>query len=155
MIYFLTKTLTEDSKIIEKSIRSYSLERFYGLDIINATVYTESDETFFIGLEKPKTIMFIRIRNILEFALPKLILKFDKDNFSSYKVRFGILPFIIGILLCVRILLGIFLVFMRAEDLEALVPPLITASLFVLFTKIELNWVDKKIKKSIENLKNN
>ena len=131
------------------------MERFYGLDIIKATVYVESDERFFIGLEKPKTIKFIRIRSILELLLPKLILKFEKDDFSSYKIRYALLPFILLLFILIGLIHGFFAILKNINDFDIIIFPVIISICFFLFTKIELKLIHKKIMKSIENIKNN
>jgi len=155
MIHFYECPMNESVELIEKGIRRHSIEKFYNLDIIKSTVLIESDERFFLGLENANSLKLLRIRSVLEFFLPKLIIKFDKNNFSKYSLRFSIMSFIIAILIIIGLLKGILGMFKDISNLEPVMISLTLGLFFLFLTKWEVKLINRKIIKAIKRVEEN
>jgi len=94
MFYFKTITIENtDPAIIEKAIRTYSLKRHASLDLyFNLKLgYQGIDNKYFLATENNNEIILTRLRTPFAFILPKLIVRFKKeDGFTSYKVRYSL-----------------------------------------------------------------
>jgi hypothetical protein len=94
MLYFKTyKIENADPAIVEKAIRAYSLKRYTSLDLYFnlTTAYQTIDNKYFYARENEKEILLTRIRTPFAFILPKLIVRFKKeDGFTSYQIRYSL-----------------------------------------------------------------
>ena len=154
MIYFYKVLLDEtDTDLIEKGIRSHSIEKYYNLDILKSTVLVESKDRFFWGLEKKKSMKLLRIRSVIEFFLPKLIIKFDKNDFTKYSLRFSTLSLIIVIAMLIGFITAIFDTISNTPNFEPIVTSFIFIISFYFLTRFEMRIINKKVNRAIQNKK--
>jgi hypothetical protein len=153
MLYFKAiKIDNTDPAIIEKAIRAFSLKRLTSLDLITSSASYTSEDKYFLGVEKNNDLFITRIRTPFERFLPKLIIRFKKeDDFTSYQIRYS-LPAIAFTLLNI---LGLFanLFYLLTTDgfnFEGLFVISLIILLFLLFTLVELTFTRNRINKAIE-----
>lgn len=94
-------------KIIETAIRRHSARKHHSLQIISS-VYPNMSEKYFVGYEKAHEIDFCRIRTSYEVFLPKMIIRFNKADFTRYTLH-PTIAYVIGYpLVCVIMIAGFF-----------------------------------------------
>lgn len=151
MIYFKTIYFQKDEKrVIEKAIRKFSLKRHSSLDLQSSSSYITEDGKYFLGQETEKYIRTTRFRTPFEKLLPKLILRFNKNDFESYQIRFSFPSNLIFLVLVIAILLNFFK-FISSGRLGGNIGFVIVLSiLFALLTLLEIKLISRKIKKAID-----
>lgn len=153
MLYFKTvKIENTDPEVIEKAIRTYSLKRLTSLDIIISSASYASEEKYFFGLEKSKSLFITRVRTPFERIFPKLIVRFKKeDEFTSYQIRYS-LPALAFSLFNIFGLIADLLYMTTTDEFTFDGLFLLTAiiALFLLFTWFEFILVRNRINKAIE-----
>ena len=150
MLYFKTiKIENANPEIVEKAIRAYSLKRHASLDLqFNlTTAYQGNNEKHFLAQENDKEICLTRIRTPFAFILPKLIVRFKKeDNFTSYQIRYSLPSLLVN---CLAIY-GMFGELPRNFSEELVLILLLILLGILLLTGFEINNTRNRIKESIE-----
>lgn len=150
MIYFKSISIAKaDNLIIEKAIRNYSLKRHGALDFKQSSSYVTEDNKYFLGQETEKYINITRLRTPFENFLPKLILRFDKNRFNFYQIRFSFLSNIVCIVLLFALVLNLIKLITSGEFRSNVAFILFFSIVFVLMTMIEIFFTTKKLKKAI------
>lgn len=156
MIYFKTINITNcNNDTIERILRRKSVKRhtLFGLDIKSSSTYVKDENRSFIGIETNKNIKVTRIRTPFEWFLPKLILRFDKNNFTKYRIRYSLFSFIIAVFLALIIVLNIFYS-LKYKNLESnFINIIILTAIFLALSFVEIK-ICKRYVNSIIN-KNN
>ncbi len=152
MIYFKTILIDKlDSAAIETAIRAHSLRRHTPLDLQTATFYTTEKGKFFLGLESKKAIQLVRIKNVLERFFPKVILRFEKNNFTSFRIRLSYLSTFIFVLLLFILGANVFNSFHNGRFESKIFSVLIAIVLFGLLLFFEIKKSIKRVFLAIEN----
>ncbi len=108
MFFFKTIGLQEsDRDTIEKAIRRYSIRRHTTLDLLSSLNTSFDKEKLFLGYETNEKIQFTRLRGPLDRYFPKFILVFQKNDFSSYQVRYSLISNLAVMALALSLLVGI------------------------------------------------
>lgn len=90
MIYFIkTKITDRDTANIEKSLREYSSHGHLSLDLLEELEAFYIEGKFFYGLENETEFKITRIRRNFEIIFPRIIFLFNKNDFSSFYIRFN------------------------------------------------------------------
>ncbi len=146
MIYFKTTQIDLlESEEIENRIRKASIKSVGHLDLTSSTSYIGTEKKFF-GHETEKYLMITRIRGPIEKYLPKLIIKFGKqEGFINYKIRFSLLATIlIGLLTLLAI--SLFVESIKTQQFESqLIIALVIIASLILFTILEMKVTQKVI----------
>lgn len=144
--FYIDTTITSED--IENAMRNRSLKRTTSLDMKSSTSYAGTDGKYFLGYEKEKSIDFLRIRSPFEFFLPKILIKFDKENFNKYTLRFDTISTIICMLILLSIVLTLFYSISKNRIESDLDGVLFYVALFVVLTLVEVMINRFYIKKS-------
>ena len=104
----------------------------------------------FFGHETDKYLMITRIRGPVEKYLPKLIVKFDKEqDFTKYKIRFSLLATVL-ITLFTLMAISFLIELIKCKQFNGeIIIPLILLALLILFTLLEIKITQKIIDKTL------
>lgn len=145
MIYFQKTELPDISpEWIEKIIRESSSKRHSSLDLLSSSTCIKEEKHFF-GTEKDKFIKIIRMRTPFERILPRIIARFDKSDFGSYKIRLSLLSFLISIFLSIAIVLNIAYSIINKHWESNVVSVFAVSSIYFLLIMIEIKLTKRKI----------
>ena len=148
MIYFKTAQIDLlESAVIENRIRKASIKSVGHLDLTSSTSYIGTEKKFF-GHETEKCLMITRIRGPIEKYLPKLIVKFDKqEGYNKYKIRFSLIATIL-ITLLTLLAISLFIESIKSQQFESqLIMALVIIVTLILMTIIEMKVTQKIITK--------
>lgn len=150
MFYFKTIHLTEfDKNGIESALRHFALKRHTSLDFKGAS-YEHTHNKYFLGLESDKYLRLTRIKTPLEGLIPKLIIRFHKQNFGAFSIRYSLLPSLALLLLVILLGLGVAHSISTGQVENYLVLVATVALLFVALTLLEIKLTTQKVKNAIE-----
>jgi hypothetical protein len=151
MIYFQKIELQDISQgLVEKKIRESSFKRHSSLDLLSSSTYV-NEEKHFLGIESDKFINIIRIRTPFERLLPRIIVRFDKDDFSFYKIRLSLLSFLISIFLSTAIVLNIMYSIINGHLESDILSVFAISLIYLLLIMIEIKLTKREINKTIKN----
>lgn len=151
MIYFKTiSILNSDNETIENSIRKYSLKRHGKLDMKQSSSYITEDDKYFLGAETEKYLTITRLRTPFENVLPKLIVRFEKNNFKIYKIRYSFPSNLIYATLILSIILNIVHLIVSGSIGGNISFVILISIVFILMTLIEVKFTTRRINKVIE-----
>lgn len=155
MIYIKTINITKvDNLLIEKAVRSFSLKRHSSLDLKQSSSYITEDNKYFLGLETDSYIKITRLRTPFENFLPKLILRFDKKDFSVYQIRFSFPSNLIYATLIIAVVLNLAKMITSGQLGSNIGSILIISTIFILLTLFEIKIATQKVKKAIDRTMN-
>ncbi|GAA4325659.1 hypothetical protein GCM10023149_28140 [Mucilaginibacter gynuensis] len=150
MIYFKKVYLndTGEKKAVERAMRKFALKSPPSIDFSGSS--HEGSGKLFLGQDGRDDIKFTRIRYLVENYLPKLIISLPKSETENYyKVRYSIMSTVFFCLLSAGFLLAIASVLMNKNRPENALIPFAFLALFILFTRVEMNFIDRDIKKAM------
>ncbi len=152
MIYFKESRIqNSNGKAIEEAIRKTSLKRHTSLDLkVTSTYIDEENQKYFLGLESKNNIKLTRIRGPFERLLPKLIVRFNKNDFETFDIRYGIFSFLFGTFLIISFSLNIIYSIEKFSLDNDIIPVLFLTALFVLLTYLEYRLTVNRIKKAVK-----
>ena len=152
MFYLFKRNLNEvTGEDVEKTIRANSARRKSSLDVHSSSTFIRQ-EKYFLAFENQDGISITRIRTPFEKILPKLILYFPKDNFTTYKIRLGLASFLLGALLVFSLLIQI----LSATKYLSISSEIIDVLIFIIFffglALLELKLTLNALRRAINNL---
>jgi hypothetical protein len=151
MIYIKTINITKiDNLLIEKAIRSFSLKRQGSLDLKQSSSYITEDNKYFLGSETESYIQITRLRTPFENLIPKLILRFDKKDFSVYQIRFSFPSNLIYATLIIAVVLNLLKLLFSGQLGSNIGFVVIISTIFTLLTLLEIKITTQKVKKAID-----
>lgn len=150
MVYFKTKTIDNyETERIENAVRKFSLKRHASLDFISTATYETDNEKYFLGSENDTYLKIVRLRTPFERILPKLILRFNKKNFSEFQIRYSLISFIVFILLVTAFLSGLYqMIIHKQTDIDFVLINVLLI-IFALMTSLEFVLTRRKLFKAI------
>lgn len=151
MTYFKTIKLpiNENEVMVEDAIRKFSLKRHGSLDLKQSSSYISEDNKYFLGQETDRYIKITRLRTPFENLFPKIILRFDKSNFNSFKIRYSFPSNLVFAVLTIAVFVN-FTNFISSGRLGSNIEFVIfSAVVFTFLTLIEIKITTRKIEKSI------
>lgn len=151
MIYFSKNTIENfSSESTENAIRKFSAKRNTSLDLKSSSSYTNEDK-YFLGLESNNDLKITRIRTNFEAFFPKIIVSFPKvHQFEMYKIRFSFLSSVVFIGLLYALLQSIYILIVDKEFENDVIPLIISFTVFIVLTIVEIKLTKLKIKKANE-----
>ena len=150
MLYFKTIIIDNaDGRQVETAVRQCAAKRHLPLDIHSSIADWGSDKLF-LGVETETSIKITRTRSSFERFLPKLIIRFDKENtFLQYKIRYSLRSTIVFVL--ILLLAGSNIIDMLRSDLflPGVLFDVLLLGIFLLFTWLEFRITKSKLNKAI------
>lgn len=151
MIYIKTIKIPKiDNQLIEKAIRNFSLKRHGSLDLKQSSSYITEENKYFLGSETEHFIKITRLRTPFENLLPKLILRFDKNNFNQYQIRFSFPSNLLFATLIIAIVLNLVKLIVSRQFGSNIGFIVVISIIFSLLALIEIKITTQKVKKAIE-----
>ena len=136
---------------VESSMRKSSLRRNSSLRIKSRSSYVWEDDKYFLGYERESVIDFVRLKTPFEIFIPRLIVQFDKNNFSSYTLRLGLLGQLVSIFWLVFLFISIFFSIVRLKLESSVINITFLLAVFAVLVFFEFYLLKKAIKKAIDN----
>ncbi|MFT6320937.1 MAG: hypothetical protein ACJAT4_001866 [Granulosicoccus sp.] len=138
-----------NSDLIEKSIREKTIRSKESLEYFSPASW-EGQSKFFHGFECEHKIFLTRIKTPIErFLFPKIIVEFDENDFSNYKLRLSKLSYLIFVLLMGLISMNLFYSLFSWRLESDILEMIFYGVLFVCFGKIDMFLVERKLKQSL------
>lgn len=151
MIYFQKINLQHlPQEQIEKKIRAFSSKRHSSLDLQSSSTYI-NDEKKFLGLENENYLKIVRIRTPFERYLPRIIVRFDKNDFSFYSIRLCLVSFIITFILTFGMILNIVYSIINKQWESDFLSVLILSLFYLFLISIEIKLTKRRINLIIKN----
>jgi len=146
MIYFIkTKITDRDTANIEKSLREYSSNGHLSLDLLGELEAIYIEGKFFYGLENETEFKITRIRHNYEIIFPRFIFLFNKNDFSSFYIRFNLVTTIFILLMPFVMALNIYIAINSNFEENNLIAWTIIIAGFVLLSIREYKLTLKKL----------
>lgn len=136
-----------ESEQIENAIRRHTAKRNHSLNWISS-IYHNMNKYYFLGVENDTTMNMTRVTTEFELFLPKIIIDFNKSDFTSYSIHLSLVYKAIFIFILMIFVSGIYHALFFSEFENLLYAPIFLIA-FCFFTKWEINVTHKKILKTI------
>lgn len=160
MFYFKTIKIPDTSpELIERAIRSYTVKRNSYLDFL-ITAGEDHEDKYFSGIERAHTLLLTRIRNERKpfrgGRMPmKIFIRFRKDNnFTSYRIRLGLITSIVSCFLFIVTVLSVIYVFRGGDIFGFMFLLMVVDPLVGIFVYAEMDLIQRLITKAIERTRN-
>lgn len=144
-----TKLNISNADLIEKSIRAKTIRSKESLEYFSPASW-EGQSKFFHGFELENKVYLTRFKTPIEqFIFPKIIVEFDENDFSNYKLRLSKLSYFIFVFLLGLILMNVFYSLFSWRLESDILEMFFCGVLFICFGKIEMYLVERKLKQSV------